>query len=1292
MANKFYNGVSLPELPEIDLATYPYLYIIDASIATKNLAGIEVEGYLLACCPDPVTIINNDSNILLEIPQNDTKAILYATIVSGEAPGFENFVGKWDVYGQETNYVLSYSHISPLIWANHDIVWPDGWVYMKASEPTTKILYSTGLHPEPPEWDKETYPYGIIIRMRQWSVGDNTLIIDMYAFVGTRSPIYAQWVEEDGLSGYIIVESDESSVDRLQAAYVEHMASPGFEPTNSWEDANVDDPVVELPIGEIQDGNYIIRYELIWTNTDIPKETPDSETIFFKTEEVTPRLYYGPFLAKVHHEQSSMNEDMRGLGIFLYRTYIKGVYVYNQASIVMDRLIYSEEPLVVIDGNLCVPPGTVGLMAILDVTGGVWSDFESNNNTTSEYLVMDDLDTVYVIPEYDLLDEDGNIIRRGSQPSVETQAIVWDISVPKAKEVTIVDEQFGQFIKIGDVITVDQLKQLGLAVELGGQGGLLISPGMFGVELDEESLAETAPVIAWPGLFIIFPYDDYTMTVEGASTYFPEKGTYFLNALAKGINKGFVAFDIPKQVPLFEGEIVCDQNQDNVGYVNVLDVNLPGDLAVGDILLVTFDGIEYTDVVQEHDGSLYFGSSVDINSGTLTFDTRPYLVMTAMFDEDVNLYRCFTLAKDQGTHQIKIVRYMRGTGEPAPELLPREVTVEISKNPIPVGETAQVTIVSDNASAENPTYTYTLTNYTWIDNDTPPATIDENGLITVVGEDSSDNKITVVIKSPATTSYDALRYELEFEIESSSEPDPDPEPDPEPEKTARSLSASIGDSTLEIGETSQISISDNASSDSPSYTYSSSNSSIASVDSSGKVTAAGKGTATITITAPETTNYKSGSATVSVTVSKHPRNIRIEVDKQELNVGEVAQVTVNDNCTGENPTYSFSCGSSNVAQVDSSGKISAIGPGTAKITVTSPETTTFNSGSAQVEITVNEVPVDEDNQLVIDFSNSNWKTANPTKYSVADGTVPFFLSTTFTYEGHQTLRSGGISHGGLSSTVINFNLLQAGSVEFNYTVSSESNCDWLIAILDGSEVVKVSGPLNWTAFSKALDKGDHTLEFRYTKDGSVSNGSDAGAIGYVKFVGIAPPYDMRYLIRDMGKLYTIENNNLVELVGSTLNSALFRARGFKEIPPLSATILSQFSVPQLLFWQDSMSDLPIIRSHVIATPPTQILYTERIDLTDPTITGISNCRVNCEGVLKLFISNDEKATWLIFNGSAWVTAPANSSGMTKEVLEAITTEQWKLLYDTSTALYMKVYFENDWHKVNEIKLNFLNET
>lgn len=64
---------------------------------------------------------------------------------------------------------------------------------------------------------------------------------------------------------------------------------------------------------------------------------------------------------------------------------------------------------------------------------------------------------------------------------------------------------------------------------------------------------------------------------------------------------------------------------------------------------------------------------------------------------------------------------------------------------------------------------------------------------------------------------------------------------------------------------------------------------------------------------------------------------------------------------------------------------------------------------------------------------------------------------------------------------------------FRWKVSSESNYDCLIFYVDGVEKARISGNTDWTAMSFTVDYGAR-VRWTYSKDGSVSSGSDCGWI------------------------------------------------------------------------------------------------------------------------------------------------------------------------------------------------------
>ena len=88
-------------------------------------------------------------------------------------------------------------------------------------------------------------------------------------------------------------------------------------------------------------------------------------------------------------------------------------------------------------------------------------------------------------------------------------------------------------------------------------------------------------------------------------------------------------------------------------------------------------------------------------------------------------------------------------------------------------------------------------------------------------------------------------------------------------------------------------------------------------------------------------------------------------------------------------------------------------------------------------------------------------------------------------------RSGVISDNG--TTTLKTTVQGKGTLSFKWKTSSEQNYDKLNLYVDGSLITNISGSTNWTAYTRTITaEGSHTIEWRYTKDGSVSSGSDCG--------------------------------------------------------------------------------------------------------------------------------------------------------------------------------------------------------
>lgn len=330
------------------------------------------------------------------------------------------------------------------------------------------------------------------------------------------------------------------------------------------------------------------------------------------------------------------------------------------------------------------------------------------------------------------------------------------------------------------------------------------------------------------------------------------------------------------------------------------------------------------------------------------------------------------------------------------------------------------------------------------------------------------------------------------------------------------------------------------------------------------------------------------------------------------------------------------------------------------------------------------------NVLTFDFTDEDWRTKFPDRYTVADGgTKPWYTASTFTYDGKNTLRSGAISHNQTSSITITVTLVEAGKIELNYAVTSEGNYDKLFVIVDGTAELTKSGSVSFTDWSKELTAGEHTVTFQYTKDGSNSTGADAGAIGKLIITGVMPPYDRKYLIRSGDTVYTVADDALSALEETELTAEVFRTYGVDDMP--AGSLLVGLSDPEVIYWHDSTDDLPTLTVAVTGVPPTpQIIVTNDQDMSDSTILGIQSATVDASEDVLFALSFDGGQTWKAYDGSQWLTIDTDNAGMTKATFEQIGLEAWKEV--VSSDLYrLRFALMSTESYVKSVVINYINE-
>ena len=187
---------------------------------------------------------------------------------------------------------------------------------------------------------------------------------------------------------------------------------------------------------------------------------------------------------------------------------------------------------------------------------------------------------------------------------------------------------------------------------------------------------------------------------------------------------------------------------------------------------------------------------------------------------------------------------------------------------------------------------------------------------------------------------------------------------------------------------------------------------------------------------------------------------------------------------------------------------------------------------------------------------------------------------------------------------------------------------------------------------------------------------------------IEPPYDRKYLIKAENKLYTITDGALVELESKELNAELFRTLGIDTIP--ESALLITLIDPEIFYWIDTNEhEIDLIKAVEKATPPIQVIESIDYDMTHPTILGIEKILVDATPGVMFAVSFDSGTTWKMWTGTEWGILSERASGMSAEVMSAITTEQWNTQATTGKFRF-RIAIPNVNDKFKSLVVDYIN--
>ena len=229
----------------------------------------------------------------------------------------------------------------------------------------------------------------------------------------------------------------------------------------------------------------------------------------------------------------------------------------------------------------------------------------------------------------------------------------------------------------------------------------------------------------------------------------------------------------------------------------------------------------------------------------------------------------------------------------------------------------------------NPSDTTDDKTLTWTSSNTKVATVDKAGNVKAVGEGTATITVKTSNGKTATVKVTVTN----------------------PNAPITSVKINQGNISVGVNKTGKLTATINPSNttQSKTLTWTSSNKKIATVDKNGNVKGIKAGTANITV---KTSNGK--TATIKVTVTKPTPIKSVKLNKKtlklELNKTYQLKATINPSSTTDSKVLSWSTSNKKVAIVDKNGKITAVGGGSATITVK-----TANGKKAKVKVTVSKI-------------------------------------------------------------------------------------------------------------------------------------------------------------------------------------------------------------------------------------------------------------------------------------------------------------------------------------------------
>ncbi|MCD8479225.1 MAG: C25 family cysteine peptidase [Candidatus Cloacimonetes bacterium] len=220
-----------------------------------------------------------------------------------------------------------------------------------------------------------------------------------------------------------------------------------------------------------------------------------------------------------------------------------------------------------------------------------------------------------------------------------------------------------------------------------------------------------------------------------------------------------------------------------------------------------------------------------------------------------------------------------------------------------------------------------------------------------------------------------------------------------------------------------------------------------------------------------------------------------------LNEGAAASLSGTATLSSPTTGITINTGSANFSAIAANGSrtVSFSLTASASMSVGSIANLVFNATAGAYTASKNEA-------VAVGLILEDFESGNFNSYPwVMSGNLPWTITNEGAYQGTYAAKSGAITHSQTSTMSTTRVLSSPGTISFRYKVSSESGYDFLRFYVDGTQLGSWAGTVDWTEATYELAAGTRELSWTYSKDGSVSSGSDCAWIDYIVFPASTAP-------------------------------------------------------------------------------------------------------------------------------------------------------------------------------------------